>query len=126
MSVLVVLASHEIGIGLGEHLVVDLHVGAMGAPAAATDFFLTTNSTASAINCEVNARIHTMHRALTEAIDMNDFFNYPATSVEVKSGAHTGVSAASRLLGRMASFCMERSGQLCSNWVRMFGLSSVV
>lgn len=112
-------------LGLGEHLVVDLHVGATGAPAAATQFFATTMSTASAINCEVNARIHTMHRALTEAIDMNDFFNFPATAVaagtvgEEELEKLTAKQTSGLLIGRMASFCMERSGQLCSNWVRI-------
>ena len=114
-------------LGLGEHLVVDLHVGATGAPAAAAQFFTTTTSTASAINCEVNARIHTMHRALTEAIDMNDFFNFPATAVpagsvggeELLIDASAAKQTSGLLIGRMASFCMERSGQLCSNWVRV-------
>lgn len=120
-------------LGLGEHLVVDLHVGATGAPAAAAQFFASAcsknNCTASAINCEVNARIHTMHRALTEAIDLNDFFNYPTTAATQGNtiGEGTATSAvqhSSRLLGRMASFCMERSGQLCSNWVLALFIAS--
>ena len=63
---------------LADHLVIDLHGPAMGESLAAASFFATAangtgNSTlAGAMNCEVNAAIHTMRRALTEASDIDD------------------------------------------------------
>ena len=63
---------------------------------------------AGVINCEVNAGIHTMRRAMTEAIDLNQFFNYQPPS--------TSGDSTPRLKGRMASFCMGRSGHLESVW----------
>jgi hypothetical protein len=72
----------------------------------AESFIESTNSTAGMMNCEVNAGIHTMQRALTEAIDLNVYFNLDARDTPT----------ARRMKGRMASFCMERSGHLCSRW----------
>ena len=46
-----------------------------------------------------------MQRALTEAIDLNAFLQYQPAS--------TSGEATPRLKGRMASFCMEASGQVC-------------
>ena len=54
-------------LGLGDHLVADLHVGATGAVAEAEKFFAGETAGAGAINCEVNAGIHTVLRGLTEA-----------------------------------------------------------
>ena len=54
-------------LGLGDHLVADLHVGATGSVAEAETFFAGETAGAGAINCEVNAGIHTVLRGLTEA-----------------------------------------------------------
>jgi hypothetical protein len=51
----------------------------------------------SAINCETNAAISDMNRAIMEAADLMDWFN---VSAELQD----------RLRARTASFCMERSG----------------
>ena len=85
----------------------DLHVGSTGAAQAARALFSGMNGTAGAIACEVNSGIHTFERALMEALDLNQHFNLDAPS-------NTGDS--SRMKGRMSSFCMERSGHLCSEW----------
>jgi hypothetical protein len=90
--------------GLRDRLITDLHVGATGGVAMARQLFAGMNTTAGAMNAEVNAGIHTMERALTEAVDLNAFFNFGA-------GPEGG-----RVKGRMASFCMERSGHLASDW----------
>jgi hypothetical protein len=102
--------------GLGDHMVMDIHLPgpAMGGAVAAQNFFTTqatgvgNQSLAGVINCEVNAEIHTMRRAMTEAIDLNQFFNYQPPS--------TSGDSTPRLKGRMASFCMGRSGHLESVW----------
>jgi hypothetical protein len=85
----------------GDHLVIDIHGGASGATRTAAQFFAATqpgaNSTAvgwGAINCETNCGEHATHRMLEEATDLNEFFSFPDT----------------KLHGRAASFCMERSG----------------
>ena len=51
----------------------------------------------SAINQETNAGTHNQGRAMSEAADLNDFFN---ANAELQQ----------RILGRTASFCTERSG----------------
>ena len=47
-------------------MAIDLHSGAMGGEALAAAFFSNTTKSlgAGAINCETNAGIHTMRRAL--------------------------------------------------------------
>merc|ERR1712079_692619 len=54
------------------------------------------------MNCETNAQRHGMERALTEALDLNSFLSYYPAS--------TSGELLPRMKGRMASFCMERSG----------------
>ena len=64
-------------LGLGEHLVIDVHSLATGATALAEKLFAgPPKTTAAAINCETNAQLHTMARAMTEAVDLNSFFNH--------------------------------------------------
>jgi len=82
-------------LGLGDHLVVDIHDGAMGGVSQAERVFSTnTTATWGAINLETNCGDHTVKRMLEEAQDLNMFFAYPNQ----------------RLKGRAGSFCMERSG----------------
>eukprot|EP01047_Picozoa_sp_COSAG01_P072234 COSAG01_NODE_11433_length_1936_cov_1.706042_1_plen_102_part_10 len=52
------LAAAE-ALGLGDHLLLDIHVHATGAMEQAEQFFENTTSSAGAINCEVNAGEHT-------------------------------------------------------------------
>jgi len=98
---------------LADRIMVDLHSSGFGAVGMAELLFNNASfggvgSGVGAINCETNAKVHTMRRALTEAVDLNQFFNYNRPS--------TGGGPRPRLKGRMASFCMERSGHLCSDW----------
>lgn len=103
-------------LGLKDRLVMDLHTGATGGVPLSQAFF--ENATQSAgepgtMNCEVNAATHGMDRALTEALDLNSFFNYNPKS--------TSGEQAPRLKGRTSSFCMERSGEADSHFAQ--GLS---
>ena len=103
-------------LGLQDRLVMDLHTGPTGGVPLAQAFF--ANSTQSAggagvMNCETNAAVHGMQRALTEAIDLNAFFNYSPKS--------TSGEDLPRVKGRMGSFCMERSGMVDSHYAQ--GLS---
>jgi len=76
----------------------DIHIGGGGAVEVAEgDFSALPSFPQSAINCETNAGTHTMSRAMDEALDLNDWFN-------------TLPPVVGRLVGRAASFCMERSG----------------
>ena len=58
---------------------------------------LYPNYTMGAVNAETNAGTHTMTRAMSEATDINDWFN-------------CAEKQCSRLHFRTASFCDERSG----------------
>ena len=79
----------------------DCHVGGGGGIGCATAAFNANPDFAqSAINCETNAAISTMDRALQESADLQDWFNF---------GAQPGEDPA-RLIARTASFCAERSG----------------
>ena len=82
---------------LGDHLVSDIHSSATGATKTALPLLSATNGTMvgwGVINCETNCGEHATHRMLEEATDLNAFFQFNNT----------------RLLGRAASFCLERSG----------------
>ena len=71
----------------------DIHGPAMGGVAKAEQVFAEPpTSKWGAMNLETNCGDHTMHRALTEAKDLNLFFGYSNPA----------------LRGRAASFCMER------------------
>jgi len=83
-------------LGLGDRLAWDIHVGPPPGENAveSADIFLTNASSWAAMNLETNFGSHTVDRMLQEAKVLNTFFVY----------------ANSRLKGRTASFCMERSG----------------
>ena len=86
-------------LGLGDHVVSDMHVGAGGGVERATQLFSKfPTMTMGAVNAETNDGSHTMTRAAKEAEDLNAWFNAGATSV------------GKRLKFRTASFCNERSG----------------
>jgi len=78
-------------------MVADLHVGGGGAVQAAKTLFASdTSFKMGAVNAETNAGTHTFSRAMSEAADLNDWFNADAET-------------ASRLHFRAASFCMGDS-----------------
>jgi hypothetical protein len=80
------------------HVMPDCHVGGGGGVGCAEDAFSRLpDFKQSAINCETNAAISDMNRAIMEAADLMDWFN---VSAELQD----------RLRARTASFCMERSG----------------
>jgi len=82
-------------LGLKDHVVSDIHVGASGGMEAAIDLFASNPSyQQGAVNCETNPSTHDFTRALQEAMDLNDFFNTDLP----------------RMHARTASFCTERSG----------------
>ena len=86
-------------LGLGDHVVSDMHVGAGGGVAKATELFAKfPGMTMGAVNAETNDGTHTMLRAAKEAEDLNAWFNAGANDV------------GKRLKFRTASFCNERSG----------------
>jgi len=90
-------AAQQLGLPI-QNLMPDIHVGGGGAvEVAEADFNALPNFPQSAINCETNAGIHTHQRAMQESFDLQDWFN-------------VGPPTNTRLLGRTASFCMERSG----------------
>lgn len=85
-------------IGIKDHAVMDIHLGDGGGVEIAKEMFSAyPNYTMGAVNAEVNAGIHTMERAMTEATDMNDWMN-------------CWEEECTRLHFRTASFCNERSG----------------
>ena len=85
-------------LGIDAQMAADIHVGGGGGvEVAIADFKAEGDFKISAINQETNAGTHNQARAMSEAADLNDFFNAPA---ELQS----------RILGRTASFCTERSG----------------
>jgi hypothetical protein len=76
----------------------DCHVGGGGGITCATsDFARLPDFGQSFINCETNAAISSMERAIQEASDLQTWFN---VSEELQA----------RLRARTASFCTERSG----------------
>jgi len=82
-------------LGLGSRIMSDIHGPAIGGVAKAEQVFSTAATKHwGAMNLETNCGDHTMHRALTEARDLNLFHRYPNP----------------KLQGRAGSFCMERSG----------------
>lgn len=85
-------------LGIDAQMAADIHVGGGGGvEVAIADFKMEGDFKISAINQETNAGTHDQARAMSEAADLNDFFNAPA---ELQT----------RILGRTASFCTERSG----------------
>ena len=91
------------GLGLGDRVASDEHVGGGGGVAlAATLFASRANLSVGAANAETNARTHHVGRMLTEASDLNDWLAHPIPST---TGDPHG-----RLKFRTASFCTERSG----------------
>jgi hypothetical protein len=84
-----------------EVIMPDCHVGGTGGiQCATTDFAAIPNFHQSFINCETNAGISTVQRAVQEAEDLQQWFNY---------GLNLGEDP-KRLVARTASFCAERSG----------------
>jgi len=78
----------------------DCHVGGGGGISCAkSDFARNPTFLQSFINCETNAGLSTMQRALQEAGDLQEWFNYGMNGENP-----------SRLIARTASFCSERSG----------------
>jgi hypothetical protein len=77
----------------------DCHVGESGGVACALADFQAMGAqyNVSFINAEVNAQRSTMRRAITEAADLQSWFNVDAATQ-------------ARLVARTASFCTERSG----------------
>ena len=88
-----------------ERIATDVHVGSAGGVQQIAGVFAKSPSfPASAINGEVNAiygdgvnTASALGRALSEAADINDWFNAPQVTL-------------SRILARTASFCSERNG----------------
>ena len=63
-------------LGLGDHVVSDMHVGAGGGVEKATQLFSKfPKMTMGAVNAETNDGSHTMTRAAKEAEDLNKWFN---------------------------------------------------
>eukprot|EP00040_Diaphanoeca_grandis_P021646 m.115536 g.115536 ORF g.115536 m.115536 type:complete len:730 (-) comp28432_c0_seq1:40-2229(-) len=97
------LAEEITKLGLGARIAVDDHVFATGGVDAAMDVFadpILGPGKWGAINLETNCGDHTFFRAMTEAQDLMRFFGF----------------LDSRLLGRAASFCMERAGYNSGGW----------
>ena len=87
---------------IDSQMVADLHVCAGGAVGAAEALFKSKSSSKldfGAVNAETNAGTHGFARAMSEAADLNDWFNAKSVSVD----------AANRLHFRAASFCMGSS-----------------
>jgi len=85
-------------LGLGDHVVSDMHVGAGGGVTRAQALFdQFPNYTMGAVNAETNDGTHTMLRAAKEAADLNVWFACAEPWCR-------------RLKFRTASFCNERSG----------------
>ena len=80
-------------LGLGDHLVVDIHDGATGGVGAAQGL-LQNFPTWGSVNAETNCGDHTVHRMLEEAQDLISFFNADIPQLHFRAG----------------SFCFERSG----------------
>lgn len=85
-------------LGLGDHVVSDMHVGAGGGVGVAENMFKQwPGKTMGAVNAETNDGTHTMLRAVKEAADLNSWFD-------------CSEAWCTRLKFRTASFCNERSG----------------
>jgi alpha-L-arabinofuranosidase len=92
-------------LGLGDHVLSDMHVGSTGGvEAAQTLFGKFPGKDFAAGNAETNGGHHTMQRASEEAADLNAWFD--CWSID-RTGAFC-----QRLKFRTASFCSERSGHL--------------
>eukprot|EP00040_Diaphanoeca_grandis_P029054 m.169180 g.169180 ORF g.169180 m.169180 type:complete len:708 (-) comp31555_c0_seq2:346-2469(-) len=86
-------------LGLGDRLVVDIHNGAISSPQSMNSVANNPNTKGwGMFNGETNCGDHTVNRLLTEAQSLNLLFNFD------------NATTASRIKGRTASFCMERSG----------------
>eukprot|EP01052_Picozoa_sp_SAG31_P004253 SAG31_NODE_175_length_21352_cov_3.981508_3_plen_154_part_00 len=84
-------------LGLGDQLLVDLHNGAEGGANEIDSVVnMTDMESWGVLNGETNCGDHTVKRMLEEAADLNMYFS-----------RHVLVD---RIVGRTASFCMERSG----------------
>eukprot|EP00658_Telonema_sp_P-2_P038649 TRINITY_DN27689_c0_g1_i2.p1 TRINITY_DN27689_c0_g1~~TRINITY_DN27689_c0_g1_i2.p1 ORF type:complete len:676 (-),score=152.23 TRINITY_DN27689_c0_g1_i2:251-2278(-) len=87
---------------IDDQLLADIHIGGGGAVEAATTLFASHGDfKMGAVNAETNAGTHVFSRAMSEATDLNDWFNAAAV--------------ADRLHFRAASFCMGDSTDF-DNW----------
>ena len=94
-------------------MLADIHIDAGGAVGVAETLFQSPNLTAAglrigAVNAETNAQTHTFVRAMSEAADLNDWFNAPLASA-ADGGGGGGGGGGNRLHFRAASFCMASS-----------------
>ena len=81
---------------IDSQMVADIHIGGGGAVESARSLFAKNPTFAvGAVNAETNAGTHTFSRAMSEAADLNDWFN--------------AADVAPRLHFRAASFCMGES-----------------
>ena len=80
-------------LGLGDHLLVDIHDGSYGGADAARSN-LKKFPTWGSVNAETNCGDHTVHRMLDEAEDLISFFSSDISQLHLRAG----------------SFCVERSG----------------
>eukprot|EP01047_Picozoa_sp_COSAG01_P038337 COSAG01_NODE_3106_length_6575_cov_25.785207_4_plen_287_part_00 len=91
-------------LGIKDHAVMDLHLGSGGGIDIALDVFATyPNYTMGAVNAETNTGSNGFARAITEAVDLNEWLNCAA-------------AACKRIHFRTASFCNQRLGQRNSEW----------
>ena len=83
---------------IDELMVADIHIGGGGAvEEAALLFAKIADFQNGAVNAETNAGTHTFDRAMSEASDLNDWFNSELVNAD---------PAKARLHFRAASFCM--------------------
>ena len=99
---------------LDSQMLADLHIGGGGAVATAETLFSSKNISQAglkigAANAETNADTHVFVRAMTEAADLNSWFN-----AEIAAAG-----ASNRLHFRAASFCTASSNAF-DNWDREF------
>ena len=79
-------------------MLADIHIGGGGAVGSATKLFDELGDfQAGAVNAETNAGTHVFSRAMSEALDLNDWFNSDMVTTDPSK---------SRLHFRAASFCM--------------------
>ena len=95
---------------LDSQLLADLHIGGGGAVASAEALFSSRNLTQAgleigAANAETNANAHAFVRAMTEAADLNSWFNAEIAAAASKRRLHF----------RAASFCTASSNDF-DNW----------
>jgi hypothetical protein len=80
-----------------EKIMPDIHIGGGGAlPIAAADFAALPGFDQMAINVETNAGTHDLTRALSEAVDISDYYNALPPFID-------------RMYARAASFCTASS-----------------